>query len=73
MTNTDRQRLFTALLGLEIQSEDRKELEELVAEDLERITPIIDDMLQQAELRGRFQAYLEEAERWGKTLQAIKQ
>ena len=69
MTNADRHRIFLALLEPETLPEDRKELEEICTEEVERIEPIIDDMLEQAERRGRFHAFLEEAERWGNAIE----
>ena len=43
-------------------------LVEMCAEDADRLAPIIDDLERQAELRGRFQALLQQLDTWGKVL-----
>jgi hypothetical protein len=58
-----RDRLFKALMG-KISPEDQLELAEIVSEDVDALEPVIDDLLEQAFARGKFEAYLEQASDW---------
>ena len=70
MIEAHRKRLLAALM--QDCPSDLKEIEELCLDDLKRMEPIIDDIEKQAEMRGRFQALLEQAEHWGKALARAK-
>ncbi len=63
MNPADERRLYDALRGPIIYDEPttNKIMEDCAVEDLRVITPIIDEMLEQAENRGKLSVYLEVA------------
>ena len=70
MTNYQRHELYLAIMSMtpEPLAADFRELTEMAVEEVERIEPLIDDMLKQAFAQGRFEGMLEvwakHAERW---------
>jgi hypothetical protein len=66
MNDATRQKVIDALM--DGCPADLREIEEICVEDADKLEPIIDDLEEQAERRGRFQALLEQAERWGQVL-----
>lgn len=61
MKSADYDKLFAELLGPFPVLDDpiRKQFEDMTASDLARIIPLIDDMVKQAENRGKLSVYLE--------------
>lgn len=64
MTDQQRHDLYLAIMTSAIPDplpEDFKELGEMAVEEVERLEPLIDDWLAQAELKGRLEALLQQA------------
>jgi hypothetical protein len=60
MTQADKQAIVDAMMsGVPDEAHVQKEMAELAWGDLERIAPVIEGMLAQAEARGRLQGILE--------------
>lgn len=63
MTNSEEQKLFSALRGPIIYADPfgNDLMDATAAEDLKAITPVVDELIAQAEFRGRLQVLLERA------------
>ena len=68
MTDENRAKMLDILIG-SVDAEDIRELGDMSLADLAKIEVLVDDIEQQAFLRGKFEAFLEEAVRWGKFLE----
>lgn len=72
MRTEDKQKLVNALMGGIPERETLPELMKMCVEEVDMIEHIVDDLLKQAEMRGRFESLLELAHKQAQRLESLR-